>query len=147
MCYTEDKLVVSSGDSKEMTKLYEIMGDGACELKNYSKAIEYYQLMLKYAEASGITNRELASCYYSLAQTYTDNNQFEEAVEYFEKEYALCEDLKDKLNTLSNITDAKESANVSKNEIKNIYERAFKNCRDCGNLGEEKRMVKRLVYK
>lgn len=143
MCYTEDKLVVSSGDSLEMKKLYEIMGDGACELKNYSKAIEYYQRMLIYAENSGITNKELASCYYSLAETYKDNGQFEKAIEYFEKEYELCKNLQDNLNTLSNIADTKESANVSKDEIKKVYEKAFKNCRDCKNLKEERRMINR----
>lgn len=119
------------------------MGDGACELKNYSKAIEYYQLMLKYAEKSGITNKELASCYYSLAETYKDNGQFEEAVQYFEKEYVLCKNLQDNLNTLSNIADTKESGNVSKDDIKKIYERAFENCRECRNLKEERRMINR----
>lgn len=146
MCYTEDKLVISSGDSKEMKNLYEIMGDGACELKNFSKAIEYYQLMLKYAEQSGISNRELASCYYSLAETYKDNGQYTEAVKYFEKEYALCKDLQDNLNTLSNIADTKESANASKDEVKKVYERAFKNCRECKDLKEERRMVNRYVH-
>lgn len=143
MCYTEDDLVVSSGDGKEMKKLYEVMGDGACELKNYPKAIEYYQLMLKYAERCGISNRELASCYYSLAETYKDNGQFDEAIGYFEKEYNLCTNLQDNLNTLSNIADTKESANASKDEIKKVYERAFKNCRDNRNLKEERRMVNR----
>lgn len=143
MCYTEDNLVVSSGDSKEMRKLYELMGDGACELKNYAKAIEYYQLMLKYAQQCGISNRELAACYYSLAETYKDNGQYDKAVEYFEKEYELCKDLQDNLNTLSNIADTKESAKVSKDEIKKVYERAIKNCRDNNNLKEERRMVNR----
>lgn len=94
------------------------MGDGACELKIYSKAIEYYQLMLKYAEKSGINNRELAICYYSLAETYKDNAQYDEAVKYYEKEYALCKDLKDKLNTLCEIADTRETANASKDDIK-----------------------------
>lgn len=145
MCYTEDKLVVSSGDNKEMKNLYENMGDCACELKHFSSAIKYYHLMLQYAEKCGISNRELASCYYSLAETYKDNGQFDKAVEYFEKEYDLCKTLQDNLNTLSKIADTKESANDSKEEIKNVYDKAIKNCQDNKNLKEEIRMVNRLV--
>lgn len=143
MSYTEDKLVVSSGDSKEMKKLYEIMGDGACELGNYSKAIEYYQLVLKYAEQSGVNNKELATCYYNLAETYKDNGKYKEAIEYYEKEYALGSNLQDSLNTLSVIADARESSNASKDEVKKVYERALKKCREHKNLKEERRMVNR----
>lgn len=141
MCYTEDKLVVFSGDSKEIKKLYEIMGDGACELGNYCKALEYYQLVLKYAEKSGVNNKELATCYYNLAETYKDNAQYKEAIEYYEKEYALGNNLQDSLNTLSVIADATESSNASKDEVKNVYERALKKCRDNTNVKEERRMV------
>ncbi|KAJ8950164.1 hypothetical protein NQ314_008017 [Rhamnusium bicolor] len=78
-----------------------------------------------------------------MAETYKDNSQFAEAVEYFEKEYALCTDLKDNLNTLSKIADTKEAAGAPVSEVKAIYEKAFNNCRSSMNLKEERRMVSR----
>lgn len=143
MCRTEDELVSASGNEKERKILYEKMGDKACELKIFSKAIEYYKLMLECAERSGVSGRDLASCYYSLAETFKDNNQFSEAVTYFEKEYVLCRDLKDSLNTLSNIADTKEAAGAPISEVKGVYERAFTECRRSKNAREEKRMILR----
>nr|XP_023029689.1 tonsoku-like protein [Leptinotarsa decemlineata] len=130
---------------KRKKKLYEKMGDCACALKNFTKAIEYYKLMLKYAEKCGIGGKELGSCYYSLAETYKDNNQFSEAEEYFEREYSLCENLKDNLNTLSRIADTKEAAGAPVEDVKKVYERAFNNCRSSGNLKEERRMLTRMI--
>lgn len=143
MCRTENELVRASDNEKTRKKLYEKMGDGACDLKIFSKAIEYYKLMLECAEKSGVSGRDLASCYYSLAETYKDNGQFSEAVAYFEKEYALCTDLKDRLNTLSKIADTKEAGGTSISEVRAVYERTFSECRYSKNLREEKRMILR----
>ncbi|XP_018566528.1 tonsoku-like protein [Anoplophora glabripennis] len=145
MCRTEDELVSAGGNEKERKILYEKMGDNACDLKIFAKAIEYYKLMLECAEKSGVSGRDLASCYYSLAETYKDNGQFSEAVAYFEREYALCTDLKDSLNTLSNIADTKEAGGAPIGEVKEVYERAFAECRRCTNLREEKRMILRCI--
>ncbi|CAG9836895.1 unnamed protein product [Diabrotica balteata] len=57
MCYAEDKLVVETNDNRDLQKLYETMGDSACIVKNFSKAIEYYKLMLSYAEKSGVSGK------------------------------------------------------------------------------------------
>lgn len=143
MCYTEDKLVMSSHDNKEMKRLYEKMGDGACHLKNYTKAIEYYKLVLQCAEQSGASDKEIAEIYYSIAETYKDNEQYKEAVKFFEKEYELCKNLKDNLNTLSMIADTKEAASSSLAEIKAVYEKAFSNCKAVKNVKEERRMIAR----
>ncbi|CAH0548154.1 unnamed protein product [Brassicogethes aeneus] len=146
ICKTEDQLVVTCENQTEVKKLYEKLGDCACDLKNYKKAIDYYKKMLEAAEKSGVGKRELATCYYSLAQTYKDNEQYKEAVDYFEKEYAIVRDsLKDNLNTLSQIADAKESAGALVTEVKEVYERAFENCRQRKNLKEERRMVLRCL--
>ncbi|KAJ8925110.1 hypothetical protein NQ315_001291 [Exocentrus adspersus] len=145
MCSIEDKLVMACDDERERKELYEKMGDGACDLKNYSKGLEYYKLMLECAERSGCTGRELASCYYSLAETYKDNEQFDEALEYFDKEYALCLELTDRLNTLSKIADTKEAGGASVEEVKEVYSKAIAECRRSRNLREEKRMVNRCI--
>ncbi|XP_057663004.1 tonsoku-like protein isoform X1 [Diorhabda carinulata] len=145
MCKTEDKLAVESNDNRELKKLYEKMGDCACDVKNYSKALEYYKLMLIYAEKSGISGRELATCYNTLAQTYEDNKMYEEAVQHFEKEYNLRDNIKDCLDALSKIADNKESANRSANEVLLVYNRAIEHCQENCNLKEERRMITRCI--
>ncbi|XP_008200216.1 tonsoku-like protein isoform X2 [Tribolium castaneum] len=146
MCYNQDKLLVTdSTDYPTLKKLYEKMGDGACHLKLYTKALDYYKKMMETAEKAEMTGPDLASCYYSLAETYKDNGQFEEAVEYFEKELVLCKNLKDSLNTLSNIADTKEAANEPISEVRAVYSRAIESCQREGNVHEEGRMLKRQI--
>lgn len=51
MCRYEEELVhTSDNDLKRLKELYEAMGDGCSAMKNFSKAIEYYDLMLKVGE-------------------------------------------------------------------------------------------------
>ncbi|CAH2006651.1 unnamed protein product [Acanthoscelides obtectus] len=145
MCQTEDKLVVSSGDHKELKILYEKMGDAACIFQCYQKAVEYYTMMLEHAQKSGGNDEELKNCYFSLAETYKDNGDYFQAIYHYEKEYELCKELKDGLNTLSNIADTKEMANLPLDDVKAVYERAFESCRAEKNLKEERRMVSRYI--
>ncbi|XP_072384956.1 tonsoku-like protein [Diabrotica undecimpunctata] len=145
MCYAEDKLVVETNDNRDLKKLYETMGDSACIVKNFSKAIEYYKLMLNYAEKSGVSGKELATYYNSLAQTYEDNKMFKEAVQYFEKEFELRDNIKDALDAMSKIADNKESAEESMGEVIEVYNKAIKYCQEKNNLKEERRMIARCI--
>uniref|UniRef100_A0A6P7G8T4 Tonsoku-like protein n=1 Tax=Diabrotica virgifera virgifera TaxID=50390 RepID=A0A6P7G8T4_DIAVI len=145
MCYDEDKLVVETNDNRALKKLYESMGDCACVVKNYPKAIEYYKLMLNYAERSGVSGKELATCYNSLAQTYEDNKMFKEAVQYFEKEFEFRDNIKDALDAMSKIADNKESAEESMDDVVGVYDKAIKYCQEKDNLKEERRMIARCI--
>ncbi|XP_050301726.1 tonsoku-like protein isoform X2 [Anthonomus grandis grandis] len=145
MCKVEDD-IITCNDQKELKRLYEKMGDGACDLKNYSKAIEYYKKMLEAAEKTGVSDKELGECYYSLGETYKDLGNFKEAEFYLEKEYELCKNtLKESLNTICKIADLKEMANADINEIKKIYERGLMNCKKKNNIKEEKRIILRYI--
>uniref|UniRef100_A0A6P7GZQ9 Tonsoku-like protein n=1 Tax=Diabrotica virgifera virgifera TaxID=50390 RepID=A0A6P7GZQ9_DIAVI len=144
MCSAEDKLVVET-NNRDLKKLYETMGDCACVVKNYPKAIEYYKLMLNYAELSGVSGKELATCYNSLAQTYEDNQMFKEAVQYFEKEFELMDNIKDALDAMSKIADNKESAEESMGDVVEVYDKAIKYCQEKNNLKEERRMIARCI--
>ncbi|RZC43132.1 tonsoku-like protein, partial [Asbolus verrucosus] len=146
MCKYEDKLLTTEDTNyKDLKIYYEKMGDGACELKCYGKALDYYKKMLDSAKKAGIAASDLASCYYSLAETYKDNGQFEEAVNYFEMELKLCQALKDNLNTLSHIADIKEAANCPVSEVQAVYTRAIESCQKEGDTHEEGRMLKRFI--
>lgn len=65
MCKVEDSIIACSEQS-QLKSLYEKMGDGACDLKIFSKALEYYKKMLEAAEKSGASDKELGECYFSL---------------------------------------------------------------------------------
>lgn len=145
MCRTETALLsVNETDYKSLKNLYEKMGDGACEVKSYEKALEYYQKMLEVAQKSGETGKELSSCYVSLAQTYSDNEQYDLALEFFRKEYALYEDnLKEGLGTLFSIADTLESAGKGFEDVDAVYQEALSKCRICGDLESEGRTLSR----
>ncbi|XP_066250024.1 tonsoku-like protein [Euwallacea similis] len=145
MCKIEDEIIVCN-EQKQLKVLYEKMGDGACNLKNFSKAIEYYKKMLDAAERTGVSDKELGECYYSLGETYKDNGDYKEAELYFEKEYDLCKNnIKESLNTMCKIADLKEMAKDEAEQIKAIYERGLTYCRKKQNLKEEKYVAKRYV--
>ncbi|XP_014276725.1 tonsoku-like protein [Halyomorpha halys] len=93
MCEFEDNLTDLPPDDNfaERKKLYENLGDAASELNNYSLALTHYHLMLECVQKCGNKKKELIESYVSLAQTYKDNNQLSNALQYFKKELELEE--------------------------------------------------------
>lgn len=90
LCYTEDSLVtVDAFNYAAKKQFYEKMGDGSCKLKNYMKGIGYYLKMLENCQANGETGIALIPVYYSLAQTYRDDGQYDLALDYLWKDYDL----------------------------------------------------------
>lgn len=64
ICYTEDLLISTNpSDHGTFKKLYEKLGDGACHLKNYAGAVEYYLKMLEHAELAGDCGKKLIPIY------------------------------------------------------------------------------------
>lgn len=145
MCKKEDSLItIANSDHKTKKELYEKLGDGACYLKNYPKAIEYYQKMLEEAKLNGESGKDLSPCYVSLAQTYSDNKQYDSALNYFGKELQLCENnLKESVNTLYSIADTMELSGRSIEDVKNIYLKIRTMCQNDGNKQLEGVSLKR----
>ncbi|XP_045464738.1 tonsoku-like protein isoform X2 [Harmonia axyridis] len=140
--YRKEKEMISKSYSGiELQKFYEKMGDGFSALNCFDKALEYYHKMLEIAES---TKTNLSLCYYSIAATYRDDEQYDKAVEFFEKEYVLC-DFKKGLDTLCEIADTKESGGRPSSDIIEVYERAIQKCKAANNQREEGRMLGRLV--
>lgn len=137
MCKIEDAIIACSAQ-RDLKNLYEQMGDGACALKNFKKAVEYYKKTLEAAERNGTSEKELGECYFSLGETYKDIRNFEEAGIYYEKEYAFCKNnFKESLNTICKIGDLIEMSNNNIDQIKSVYQRLLSLCREKGNLKEE----------
>lgn len=147
MCYSEKALLETNATDYEKQKiLYEKMGDGASDLKNYEKSIEYYQRMLEAAEKGGTTGKELSPCYISLAQTYSDNKQYDLALKYFKKEYELHEDnIAESLSTLLSMANTVELSEKNFDEANQLYNLAIKKCRAAGEKELEMRVIKQYI--
>lgn len=145
--YTEESLLtIADSDFKLKKKLYEKMGDGACELKVYDKAIDYYKKMLEYSELSGENGKELIPVYVSLAQTYKDNKQYDLAIEYFQKEYQLCcDNPKESYNTFLNMAEVMELSEKDFDEIKTTYEKAKFDARTTNNVKIIGKVIVRFI--
>lgn len=88
LCNVEDSLILLKDDQcDEKLKMYESLGDGLAKLGNFSKALDYYKLMLDLAMKLGKESSFLVPIYSSLAQTYSDIKQYDEAKDYYWKEY------------------------------------------------------------
>ncbi|XP_058120445.1 tonsoku-like protein [Anopheles ziemanni] len=147
ICRTEDELITLEATNYERRKtLYERMGDGACKLRNFVKAIDYYRRMLECAEALGDANRQLIPCYVSLYQTYTDNQQYDLALEYLWKEYEIiANEPKEAYHTLLQIAKLYERQEKSFFDIEDIYRRARVEAKKLQSIDLERVAVQRAV--
>ncbi len=150
MCYTEDALLAIDSDDFVMKKnLYEKMGDGACALQNYGKAIDYYLKMLEMAESGHFDKKELIPVYVSLYQTYTDLKQYDDALLYLRKEQELNrDDPKESVTTLIQIGDVYDLSGKGFWEVENVYQEARTGAQKLNDLKLEKRIgLKQLALR
>lgn len=126
MCQAENSLLIASQmDYEQRKQLNEKLGDACVALKKFSKAITYYEKMLEYSELCGMTDKSLIPCYVSLAQTYKDNEQYYQALEYFNKELNLySENSIEACKTLLNIAEIMEAQYDPFDKIWSVYEKA-----------------------
>ncbi|XP_045766391.1 tonsoku-like protein [Maniola jurtina] len=147
MCYTED-LLVSTDPSDHVTfkRLYEKLGDGACHLRNFAGAVEYYHKMLDHAESAGDCGKTLIPIYVSLYQTYKDMGCYYDALRYYHKEYALIKDVpKEAYTTLYNIAEVSFLANKPYDQIEKACLDARNAAKDWNKKKCEVRILKNLL--
>ncbi|KAJ9577474.1 hypothetical protein L9F63_005975 [Diploptera punctata] len=132
MCNAQESLLqIPDTDLIGKKKLYEKMGDGCVAVKNYNAALEYYHKMKDMAEMLNESGQELALVYVSLAQTYKDNGQHEQALEYFQKELELWKgNPSEACNTMLNIIEVME---LTGNDLEHTYEEALQLARKARN--------------
>ncbi|KAF5305638.1 hypothetical protein FQR65_LT07719 [Abscondita terminalis] len=147
MCKAEDALLVTgNNDFKTKKLLYEKLGDGSCQLKNFSGAIDYYNKMLEAARNNQESGLDLSPCYISLAETYRDDKQFEMAIKFFQEDYNVSRNnTEEGANTLLRIADCMECASYDPNEIINTYKNALSICKAIGDTFTEKKVLKKYV--
>uniref|UniRef100_A0A1B0CB68 Tonsoku-like protein n=1 Tax=Lutzomyia longipalpis TaxID=7200 RepID=A0A1B0CB68_LUTLO len=147
LCYTEDSLITANTtDYRRKKVLYEKMGDGSCRLENYEKALSYYKKMLETAELCGESGKDLIPIYVSLYQTYRDNHQYTEALEYAWKEYELCSNVpKEAFLTLMNIAELSDLAEMTFWDVEKIFQRARKEAQKAKNKQSEALAMGKLM--
>lgn len=143
----EDRLVTtSSTDHVARRALFEQLGDGACQLRNYTKALDYYGMMLASAEKCFVSERELVPIYVSLYQTYMDLGRHEEALVYLRKEYELVKDAApEAIATLMNIADALGSSGQDFWAIDDVLQEARKHAATLETRKLETRILQHMV--
>ncbi|KAK8374810.1 hypothetical protein O3P69_017791 [Scylla paramamosain] len=127
LCQAENALILlGESETEEKIKFNEKFGDGLANLGLYSQALVYYERMLELSVKFGKEPSFLAPIYLSLARTYSDNKQYEEAKKYYLKEYDINikEDYGEACKTLLSIGDVEASLEESYVSISHTYQQA-----------------------
>lgn len=127
LCHAEDALIMlGESETDEKVKYNEKFGDGLANLGLYSLALVYYHRMLDLSLKMEKEPSFLAPIYLSLARTYYDNKQFEEARKYYLKEFdiKMKEDYSEACKTLLNVGDVETLLNMPYASVRNSYQQA-----------------------
>ncbi|XP_044729354.1 tonsoku-like protein [Chrysoperla carnea] len=145
--YTEESLIgIADNEYGRKNKLYETMGDACCELKLYTKAIEYYKKMLENAQLNNETGKGLSAAYISLAQTYKDNKEYDLALEYFKKDLNLsCNNPQEVVESYLNITEVLELSKVAYEKIEPYFNKAIETAHDANLIKLEEKCYTKLL--
>uniref|UniRef100_A0A6A7FP06 Tonsoku-like protein n=2 Tax=Hirondellea gigas TaxID=1518452 RepID=A0A6A7FP06_9CRUS len=112
---------------EQSIKHFEKMGDLYAQIKCFEKAIECYKKVVDEALFLGKNEEDMAPIYYSIAQTYDENKQYEEARSYYEKEYEvrLKGEPAEACKTMLAIAGVAENLDEHYNELKQYYDSAL----------------------
>lgn len=127
LCHAEDALIMlGESETDEKVKYNEKFGDGLANLGLYSLALVYYHRMLDLSLKMEKEPSFLAPIYLSLARTYYDNKQFEEARKYYLKEFdiKIKEDYSEACKTLLNVGDVETLLNMPYASVRSSYQQA-----------------------
>lgn len=132
MIYTNyNRLQNPSLTSFDFMEIYDKLGDCFTELKMFKMAIIYYQHALERARSCNRPSAEIAAIYTSLAESYADSEQYEKAIEHYEKELNCWKgDNAEQSRTLVKIAQMKEYMKASCESVIDAYENAYNIARD-----------------
>lgn len=147
LCKFEDDLITTdSFDYEKRKKLFEKLGDGSCKLKNFKKAIDFYQKQLEASELNGDTGRTLIPIYVSLYQTYIDMGEYEDAMKFLRLEYELIKDEpKEACTTLMSIANLLHLAKKDFWDVDAAYRKALSEARKAEDVAVEKSLIRKIV--
>ncbi|XP_046686377.1 tonsoku-like protein [Homalodisca vitripennis] len=145
--FEEQLLNTPDFDLATKKSLYESLGDGCAGMKSYSKALEYYYLMLETAKNMGETGDQLRPCYVFLVpdlQGQTSSTVF--AIKYFNEELKLnSNNPVEACKTTLNIAEVLEIKEADVEEILEVYRQALSLAQTAKDHRLEARALSSLV--
>ena len=109
-------------DHRHRIEILDKLGDIACGLDLFAVGVKFYKEELQLAEICG--SNKVAEICCSLAVTFVDLTQYEDAIVYYEREIACYGRVKNKCSSLKTLGDVHLEAGHDYNVIHEVYERA-----------------------
>ena len=131
--------------NETLMKTFEDLGDIFSSVKCFPKALEYYLKQLELSEKLGASKQEKAVICYSVAQSYSDDKQYDKSKEYFQKELLLREnEPEEQCDTWCNIGEVCKLAGDSFEEIEKAYKKAIECAVNSKNASRKSQLEKLL---
>lgn len=111
--------------SDTRTKLADRLGDLFVAIGAYKLGVEYYRRAFTDAKICGKPKSELARILFSIAETYSDDGQFEHALLCYERELAYRDNNKEQCESLVKIAHMHEYLAHEPTKVCDAYERAY----------------------
>ncbi|XP_059827541.1 tonsoku-like protein isoform X2 [Hypanus sabinus] len=146
-CRLEEALSeLGKEEQQDALGLCEQLGDLCCKVCSYRKAIDYYQMQLRYAEQLEKPDRELAVIHVSLATTFSDLDDHEQALKHYQAELSLrTGNPKEECKTWLNVAMAKEECGRPYAELEECYQKALR-CADQAEMPRLQARSMRLLH-
>ncbi|XP_033323798.2 tonsoku-like protein isoform X1 [Megalopta genalis] len=143
--HSTEQALSTEESTSERLKLYEILGDASVAVNCFEKAINYYREMLKCAE--DIKSDRTGAAFLSLAQTLKDVGQYNEALEFAQKELQFCTDPREICRSALFLADLLIATKATDEKIQDTYNLALKNAKISNDVSLEMSVLKeRLNY-
>ncbi|XP_023211235.1 tonsoku-like protein [Centruroides sculpturatus] len=147
ICDTETRLKLLSEEEKiRKARCLEKIGDILSSLACYKPAVQYYIFTLENLKEAGKKDNELTAIYFSIAQTYADDEQYDKALEYFQMElngYSGNEE--EQCKTFLKIADILELLKDYK-QLKIIYKNALNLAENCEQVKLQYQCLQQMKY-
>ncbi|XP_068094261.1 tonsoku-like protein [Hyperolius riggenbachi] len=146
-CQLEEALSeLTEGDQQGALSLYEQLGDLYCKVCCYTKAVDYYKLQLRCAETLGRPEKELAVIHVSLAATYSDLKDYQQAVTHYQAELGFRKgNPLEECKTWLNMALAVEEDGRGMKEVQRCMQDAMKCARKTGNSQMKRKVLRQLL--
>lgn len=126
ICEAYEDLSKSEAASESRVKLADRLGDLFLAMGTLKVAIEFYKRAYLDAKICGKSKSDIARILYSIAETYSDDGQFENALICYQKELTFRSgDYNEQCSTLVKIAHVKEYLNHEPDMVCEAYEKAY----------------------
>ncbi|XP_069812971.1 tonsoku-like protein isoform X1 [Dendropsophus ebraccatus] len=146
-CQLEEALSeLTEGNHQGALSLYEQLGDLYCKVGCYSKAVEYYKMQLRCAESLKRPDRELAVIHVSLAATFSDLRDYQQAVKHYRVELGLRRgNPREECKTWLNMALAVEEDGQGYKEVQSCLSSARRCAREAGDAQLQRKVLRQLL--